>query len=849
MHDYMNAVNENNNKNKPAYLIRPAIRTFFIVLIISFIAFLALKDHITFAQFMWIPVAFVGIVCTYNNTLAEVRQVACIQAITGLIGIIAGFLLARNYDFRAINLADALSECILQVIVIIVEVVLGILFYFLYKVKKKCRLNVEQGVSFNENELLPSRRYDLKELEKQFYRVSIIGIDGSWGSGKTFLVNQLIEKCRCKAEIETVRVGLFGLSSEDVIRNVFYQLDNILRKHGIVSGHSRAINHIVSGSRFFSSVQSAIFPDYSSIDDSIENMHTMLQSLPCVIVLVIEDIDRVDKRDANKVRSIMALCDKLAGGNVKCIVEYDSEKLKEVDSQFDFSFIEKYVSYSMTLSNITLREGMETLVNGKKDSLYDEVNELVQHSRFEFNFLANQFDFSYQRDTDDIFIPSVRLLEKFIEEADRELSDDYYNDPVKRKAIIGLLYIKYFDNDTFVHFHRGHKPDQVMYIEIQGQKYTIPDLKVKAKQYEGKRAPKEFVDGFKEALITEDNSDYKDDTYSYVGTIQKMEDYYLLGYKPDLESEYKKDSSRRNPYWAKVRYENSEIDRVIWHYLEKGVSEYTDEEVMQKKVSRILKEESHDNWKKDFEKLYADMFAGAGHLYKDAVTVQKMGESFDSAAVKALSIAGADKDTWKKLLGYIGEQTAGEQLNDSKISIMSRCCLSDRRSTFMPAIKMFIKWKSDADYTDNREYIKFIAYYLDSFVEMQYVDGQYHELHDLIYTDNSMDFVKEMIRSALDEYKTSACKREHEYRSRGMNSVADDMKDIVVFLQKNIDIFNSKVKPEHTPNVNIKFSSASQRNMKNNLFEKLHNDGSDEEIDKAYKNGDIDMTDLQKLKK
>ena len=52
-----------------------------------------------------------------------------------------------------------------------------------------------------DDDIFPERQDDLDRLEQYLSAADVVGINGAWGSGKTFLVNKLIEKNQGKWEV------------------------------------------------------------------------------------------------------------------------------------------------------------------------------------------------------------------------------------------------------------------------------------------------------------------------------------------------------------------------------------------------------------------------------------------------------------------------------------------------------------------------------------------------------------------------------------------------------------------------------------------------------------------------
>lgn len=103
---------------------------------------------------------------------------------------------------------------------------LNIIIFWLLQMKsqKKQQRFYETSASMK---LFPTRESDLERLSLYLSEVDAVGINGTWGSGKTFLADQYIERNQDKYEVIKVEPLTCNMSAIDSY--LFQQLEKVLR--------------------------------------------------------------------------------------------------------------------------------------------------------------------------------------------------------------------------------------------------------------------------------------------------------------------------------------------------------------------------------------------------------------------------------------------------------------------------------------------------------------------------------------------------------------------------------------------------------------------------------------------
>ena len=97
------------------------------------------------------------------------------------------------------------------------------LFILSQKENDKSKINLK-----THEELFTERKYDLKRLIDYLNNFSIIGINGEWGSGKSFLTDHL-------EDFTLVKIDLLSCNIDEIQSVIINEIDKLLKNEGIFS--------------------------------------------------------------------------------------------------------------------------------------------------------------------------------------------------------------------------------------------------------------------------------------------------------------------------------------------------------------------------------------------------------------------------------------------------------------------------------------------------------------------------------------------------------------------------------------------------------------------------------------
>lgn len=226
-------------------------------------------------------------------------------------------------------------------------------------------------------ELYPSRIMDLQNLKKALENENIVGLDGEWGIGKTFL----IQKFKEEKENDFIIVSLLSINTEEFISFVLNQINKILKKKGIYSFYIKKIKNVIGSqsTSFFNFAE--FFSSNETYQETIEEYKKIVSELENQIIIVIDDLDRV--RDGEKIEKILNFSLDFAHEKIKFIYLYSQEELKKLENNsFSRNFMEKFIPVYINISKLNFTTLFEKII---REAEYKSLN------KNEFVFLLRAF--------------------------------------------------------------------------------------------------------------------------------------------------------------------------------------------------------------------------------------------------------------------------------------------------------------------------------------------------------------------------------------------------------------------------------------------------------------------------
>lgn len=344
--------------------------------------------------------------------------------------------------------------CIRYILVNIIYEKMYKMYKIIYKIIYKRKNRLEQVEDIYKKGLLACRKNDFDELEKKFEKFSILGIDGAWGTGKTYLVNRLLEKKKDQGWI-VITIDALQINIDSLIHTIFTELSVVLRRHGIISGSLTTIVGKVNWSdklAFLGNLLGVI----KSPSDTLGALIQKLKYLNKNIVINYEDIDRIETGE--QLRQILDINRKLEEGveGIRIIYQYDYQKLKELG--MDKRYVEKYIPQEMFLSTLTFDMIIQNIGSewkkshtNEEDPLEDVHWEAVFDKRVEWQHgisMAMVNTLEYIPKPLWVIPYDYRRIEEYYKLAQETLRDrEDFTD--KKNEVLKVLFIKIFYPDLY----------------------------------------------------------------------------------------------------------------------------------------------------------------------------------------------------------------------------------------------------------------------------------------------------------------------------------------------------------------------------------------------------------------
>lgn len=296
-------------------------------------------------------------------------------------------------------------------------------------------------------ELFPKRYRDLQRLKNFLETINIIGLDAKWGMGKTFLLSQLQNEEDIAQKYYIIEISVLTCKVDQLIPVLFHELDKVLKKDGILSLQSESVNALFDSQKDFRSIINFFLDKNEGAAESLKKFKIQLGNMRKDLIIIYEDLDRID--DDKIIKQILAINERLSNSHIKIIYQYDYSRM--ADLGIDINYLEKYIPYSMKLTELDFLEiVVMVLCELKVDTRILSADDLKISSSQNQDLLEKiQIEQSYFHES-----PMSKMLEEvsytprnirlWIEEIISMISEyDFYKNPDNKKLLIRLLYLKH----------------------------------------------------------------------------------------------------------------------------------------------------------------------------------------------------------------------------------------------------------------------------------------------------------------------------------------------------------------------------------------------------------------------
>lgn len=154
-----------------------------------------------------------------------------------------------------------------------------------------CRIPKREADAAEEKgELLfRERKFDIERLREYLAVFSIIGINGPWGSGKSFVTDHIET-----ADYVPVKIDLLACNLDEIQSVLLNELDKVLKERGIFSSYSPKIRKLLKQGQLLQNVGQLLVRDDVSYTEAVAGFRKDMGKLGQTILIIFEDLDRID---------------------------------------------------------------------------------------------------------------------------------------------------------------------------------------------------------------------------------------------------------------------------------------------------------------------------------------------------------------------------------------------------------------------------------------------------------------------------------------------------------------------------------------------------------------------------
>lgn len=222
-----------------------------------------------------------------------------------------------------------------------------------------------QSSFFISDKEIKSEAEDLLDIKEQAVRFAhsvmqsadVFGVDGPWGSGKTSFINIAESVWKKNNNFLVCRFEPLRFASEpDIANRLIRDLASIIQKQAYAPEFWLAANRfsrLIKGKAevSFFGFKFTLEPSHETVEDLLDDIDAVLKQLDLRIIIVIDDLDRLDAKNVNNI--LFATKRTLQLTQATYVLCYDTEILagSQDESSRAREFLEKFITIKFSLFN------------------------------------------------------------------------------------------------------------------------------------------------------------------------------------------------------------------------------------------------------------------------------------------------------------------------------------------------------------------------------------------------------------------------------------------------------------------------------------------------------------------
>lgn len=254
---------------------------------------------------------------------------------------------------EGINYHDLLIISIIFILISMISSLSGYVYKSLFNSENK----IVAEIPFIE-----SRKNDLQRLTALIKdkHIGTIGIEADWGTGKTYTLKKTFEILKCEDyPYEEVNIDILATNMDNILDYLVNELNDVLKRNNIISVNADFLKTF-SDNNLLSEIYNIMKDSPDTYSEKFNKFREELRSIDKTIIIVIEDIDRIN--DVEKIKKLLYLGEKISEAdeyndyqtNIKIIYQYSHEHIVKLD--LSWHYIEKYIQEKMRISKLEFRD-------------------------------------------------------------------------------------------------------------------------------------------------------------------------------------------------------------------------------------------------------------------------------------------------------------------------------------------------------------------------------------------------------------------------------------------------------------------------------------------------------------
>lgn len=390
---------------------------------------------------------------------------------------IFAFLLWKSYANK-----EYISVCIL---------ILILYFFAVYVYSIMNSVSKEEG----SEELFSYRKADLKKAldrlgikndekngnEKRGKEDSgnIIGIESPWGNGKTFFVQKLKAELG-KENYAFVEIDVLAYNLDELPKVLVKELDKVLYENHIMSKFSSRLKDFFEKEKRLDVLYKLFGGKQYSYTETFHGFKSELKRINKTIVIIYEDIDRII--DRRLIKKIFYISEKLSCEKIKIIYQYSFKRLEEM--KFDTIYVDKYIPYTITLSDVVL-EDIKNSRGKLKNIITDHDLSIIDPEYFLTKMSSNPY-LSWRRDEPLISVEkihnflqkryNIRTINHFFDDMKELLDSGHMEEYIQRRTMVAFFFLKRFLPEAYKELAVRRNLEDCFSIKFEDKIYNFYDF-------------------------------------------------------------------------------------------------------------------------------------------------------------------------------------------------------------------------------------------------------------------------------------------------------------------------------------------------------------------------------------